>query len=264
MEVELKLRDYSRRTYESYVRCVKEYFDFKKEKFGELDIFSIKSFLAEKQVSGYSAQTLNLYQNAIKFFYREVLGNDQIVKIQFSKRVKKLPVVLTKKEIRLVFNTVSNLKHKLILMLAYGSGLKVSEIVDLRVKDIDFKKKKICVKEARGTNKRFTVLPRSIVSDLKLFTEGKSKNDFVFVSGKGGSMTVRGVQKVFESIVKKLNFEKKVSLNCLRHSFAVHLLEQGIGVKYIQELLGHKNIRNTRKYLELVGKVELRSPLDNE
>ena len=134
---ELKLRNYSFKTIKTYLSCLREYFDFKKINFEKIDEENIKQFLLNKQSKNYSSQTVNLYLNAIKFFYREVLKIPQKINLKFAKRSKKLPIVLSREEIKNIIDVIRNPKHKLIISLAYGAGLRISEVVSLKVKDIN-------------------------------------------------------------------------------------------------------------------------------
>ena len=134
---ELKLRNYSFKTIKAYLGCLREYFDFKKFSLETIDEKNIKQFLLNKQDKNYSSQTINLYLNAIKFFYREVLKIPQGINLKFAKRSKKLPIVLSREEIKNIINVIRNPKHKLIISLAYGAGLRISEVVSLKVKDIN-------------------------------------------------------------------------------------------------------------------------------
>jgi site-specific recombinase XerD len=260
---ELILRGYSQKTIKSYLGCLREYFVFKKRDWSNLDINSIKTYLLIKQKKGYAPQTVNLYLNAIKFFYRKVLKKPTIINLKFAKRSRKLPVVLSRKEIKQIITIPSNSKHRLILSLAYGAGLRVSEIVDLKVKDLDLDELTIHIKLAKGRKDRITILPGKLKSHLQNLIAGKNKNDFVFESERGGKLTTRTAQKVFAAALKKSRINKEATFHSMRHSFATHLLENGIDVRYVQELLGHKSIRTTQVYTKVTNPKlkNIKSPL---
>src|SRR3989338_2393478 len=133
----LKLRNYSFKTIKAYLGCLREYFDFKKFNLEKIDEENIKQFLLNKQDKNYSPQTINLYLNAIKFFYREALKIPKKLNLKFAKRSKKLPIVLSREEINKIIETLPNKKHKLLISLAYGAGLRVSETINLKTKDVD-------------------------------------------------------------------------------------------------------------------------------
>src|SRR3989338_4106482 len=147
---ELRLRNYSLKTIKAYLACLKEYFSFQKINLEKIDEDKIKQFLLNKQSKNYSSQTINLYLNAIKFFYREVLKIPQGINLKFAKRSKKLPIVLSREEIKNVIDVIRNPKHKLIISLAYGAGLRISEVVSLKVKDINLEELTIHLKNAKG------------------------------------------------------------------------------------------------------------------
>src|SRR3989338_5528433 len=136
LDDELRLRRYSPKTRTSYVRCVAAYFDFAKEKANCVDVGLIRTFLLQKEEKGDSSQTINLYLNAIKFYYRDVLKAPEQIDIKFAKRTKHLPVVLSRQEIESILATIYNGKHYLLVALAYSAGLRVSEAVNLRVRDV--------------------------------------------------------------------------------------------------------------------------------
>ena len=142
-ERELIIRGYSRKTVDSYVNSLRRYFRYKKNTFEILDVENIRSFLLQMHKKNYAGQTVNLYLNAIRFFYREVEKQPVSMKLKFSRKSKKLPVILSRTELQLIFDSLSNLKHKLMLSLAYGSGLRVNEVVTLKVKDIMLKGKSL-------------------------------------------------------------------------------------------------------------------------
>ncbi|MBU0999240.1 phage integrase N-terminal SAM-like domain-containing protein, partial [Patescibacteria group bacterium] len=143
---ELKLRNYSNKTIASYLGCLKEYFIFLGKNYDKLDIELIKNFLLQKQEKGQASQTINLCLNAIKFYYREIIKPPRHISIKFAKRPSKLPVILSNNEILKMIDSIRNAKHKLLISLTYGSGLRVSEIVSLKVKDLDLEELVIHIK----------------------------------------------------------------------------------------------------------------------
>src|SRR3989344_1869259 len=159
--------------------------------------------------------------------------------------------------------STQNTKHKLLLSLSYGAGLRVSEVIVLKVKDIDFDEMTIHIKNAKGQKDRISVLPEKLIDNLKVLLSEKTSNDFVFASERGGKLTTRTAQKVFERSLKKAEIKKDATFHSLRHSFATHLLENGVDVRYVQELLGHQNIRTTQIYTHVTNPSlkNIKSPL---
>jgi len=260
---ELKLRNYSLKTIKVYLGCLREYFNSKKSNLEKIEEEKIKQFLLSKQNKNYSSQTINLYLSAIKFFYCEVLKIPQKINIKFAKRSKKLPIVLSKKEIKNIIESIKNQKHKLIISLAYGAGLRISEIVNLKVKDVNLEKLTIHLKDAKGKKDRITIFPEKIKVDLLSLIASKNLNDYVFESERSGKLTERTAQKVFKNAIKKASIKKSATFHSLRHSFATHLLENGVDVRYVQELLGHRNIRTTQIYTQVTNPKlkNIKSPL---
>jgi site-specific recombinase XerD len=247
----------------AYYHGVKEYLSFLHEYRLPLGIDKVELFLLSKQKEGKSPSTCNLHLCAIKFLYKEVLGKDLGLKIKYSKKAKRLPVVLSKCEVYRVLGVVKNKKHHLMLALAYGAGLRVSEVIALKVGDVLFDENMIHLKEAKGKKDRLTLLPSKIKDELFRFCMGKSSKDLVFESERGGKLSSRTAQKVFENACTKACVTKRVSFHSLRHSFATHLLENGVNLRYIQSLLGHSSVKTTQIYTQVtnVGLDQIQSPL---
>jgi len=147
----------------------------------------------------------------------------------------------------------TNIKHKLLLSLAYGAGLRVSEVMDLKVKDINLDELTIHIKHAKGNKDRITIFPDKLRSSLGNITTVKQSNDYVFESERGGKLSTRTVQKSFKNALRKGGIKRDATFHSLRHSFATHLLENGVDIRYVQELLGHSNIRTTQLYTQVTN-----------
>jgi site-specific recombinase XerD len=181
------------------------------------------------------------------------------------KKEKKLPSVLTMEECLLIFRTVDNPKHKLLLLMGYGAGLRVSEIVSLQWRDILFEEHKIHIKNAKGKKDRMVMLPYSIVNSLEAYRQVYPKAQYVFEGQFAGEPYSAGsVQAVMRNALKKSGLEKKATVHTLRHSFATHLLENGTDIRYIQKLLGHTSIKTTTVYTHVSKSAvdKIISPLD--
>jgi len=211
----------------------------------------IKRFLLMKQDRGYAPQTVNLYLNAIKFFYYQVMRSYFKSNIRFAKRSKKLPVVLTKDEILRILDCISNPKHRLMVALAYGSGLRISEVMSLKAKDLLLAEGTIHIKDAKGKKDRLSIIPDKLRFELEAIVLSKSPNDYLFYSERGGKLTARTVAKIFRKAKKEAGITKDATFHSLRHSFATHLLENGTDIRYVQSLLGHNNIRTTQLYTQV-------------
>jgi len=263
---ELLLRNYSRRTVDSYLFCLNDYFSFLNSFKNAASIDSaekVRQFLLIKQNKGQSGQTLNVYLNAIKFFYREILKSVNKIDLRFSKTSKKLPEVLSRAEIEKILTSIENKKHKLLVALSYGAGLRVSEAINLKIKDINLEELTIHLREAKGKKDRLTVFPEKLKDEIGELIALKGTDDFIFPSERGGRLTERSAQKIFENAFKKAGIKKPASFHSLRHSFATHLLENGVDVRYVQELLGHANIRTTQIYTKVTNPSlkNIKSPL---
>ncbi|PIR66317.1 MAG: integrase [Parcubacteria group bacterium CG10_big_fil_rev_8_21_14_0_10_36_14] len=260
---ELYLRNYSQKTIKAYLLCLKHYSNFIKNGIEEANEEKIKEFLLHIKSKNYSPQTINLYLNAIKFFYKEIIGSYIKINIKFSKKSKKLPIVLSRQEIGDIIDNIGNKKHKLLIALSYGAGLRVSEAIDLKIKDVLPDENIIHIKEAKGKKDRITVLPESLKTELLILISNRSADSFLFESERGGKLTTRTAQKIFENALKKTGIKKDATFHSLRHSFATHLLENGTDVRYVQELLGHANIRTTQIYTHITNPSlkNIKSPL---
>jgi len=259
----LKLRNYSLKTIKSYLFYIKDYLVFSKQNKISAKDEAVKCYLLNRQDKGNSPQTINLALNAIKFFYREIIKSPDKIDLKFAKTNKRLPAVLSRAEIGKIISNISNNKHRLMVSLAYGAGLRVSEVVNMRIKNINAVDLTIHIKEAKGKKDRLTVFPAKIATDIQNLTAGKQANDFVFESNRGGKLTTTTAQKVFGNALKKSGIQKDATFHSLRHSFATHLLENGVDVRYVQELLGHQNIRTTQIYTHVMNPAikNIKSPL---
>lgn len=249
----LRLKNYSPKTIQSYVGCIRQYVATKPDSPEKVDLEHIKHFLLGKMRAGASSRTTNIYLHAIQFFYRQVLGTSCSIVIPYAKTPQSLPVVLSRTEIQTLLSTIKNPKHYVLVALTYGAGLRVSEVIALRVQDIDLNEKTLHIKQAKGQKDRITVIPQVLIRNLQLLIGAKTKNDIVFASERGGLLTTRTAQKVFQNALQAAGITKKATFHSLRHSFATHLLENGTDVRYVQELLGHQSIRTTQRYTQVTN-----------
>lgn len=260
---ELKMRNYSPKTIKAYTFVARDMYGYFKKPLGDLLKSQIKQYLFSKQDKKLSSQTISLYANAINFIFCEIYKIKDFEKIRHPKKSQKLPVVLSREEINIIINCVDNLKHKLMIEVAYGAGLRVSEVVLLKIRDVDLDELTLTIRQGKGKKDRLTVLPKKIVGELKIMIASRHNGDYVFESNRGGKMTEMSAQKVFYAALKKAKIKKAASFHSLRHSFATHLLENGVDVRYVQELLGHANIRTTQIYTKVTNPAlkNIKSPL---
>lgn len=259
----LKIRNYSSKTISAYLHYIKEYLNHAKMRSITEKEKAIESFLLNKQEKGHSSQTVNLALNSIKFFYYEILEIKDKIKFKCAKRPSRLPVVLSRNEIDQIITSIPNSKHKLMISLAYGAGLRVSELVKLKIMDVDLEELTIHIKEVKGKKDRITVFPEKLKEAVAYLFSGKTANDHLFESNRGGGLTTTSIQKVFQRALENSGIKKDATFHSLRHSFATHLLENGVDVRYVQKLLGHANIRTTQIYTQVTNPSlkKIKSPL---
>jgi site-specific recombinase XerD len=205
--------------------------------------------------------------NAIKFYFEQVLYREKVFfkEIPRPKKRSLLPKVLSKNDITKMFSKVYNPKHLLMLRLCYGMGMRVSEVVNLKVRDIDSHRMVVHIEAAKGKVDRYVTLPTSILDDLRKYYRTSRPKKYLFEGQFGEQYAIRSVQAVFKSAMYKAKINKSVGIHGLRHSYATHLLECGTDMYFIQKLLGHKDIKTTEIYAK-VGNRQLgsvRSPLDD-
>lgn len=263
MENEMRLRGMSPKSMRAYLASARAFLEFCGGDPAEVDTEKVRLFLLRKQDTGAAPQTVNLALNGIRFFCLHVLKSEAGNGIRFAKRPQRLPVVLSHDEVLRVIDSYQNRKHRLLVALAYGAGLRVSEVVALRVRDLDFERGLLTVRGGKGNRDRQTLLPSKLERDLRSVCAFRDPADFVFMSERGGKLGTRTAQLVFEAGLKRAGIVKPATFHSLRHSFATHLLENGTDLRYIQALLGHANIRTTQRYTQVTEKGirNIQSPL---
>jgi len=213
-----------------------------------------------------AANTVNIYNAALKFIYQKTLKREwDPENLPRLKKPKKLPDILTKEEVQSLFDVTDNLKHKCVLMTVYGSGLRLSEIVGLKVNDIDSKNMRIFIRQGKGKKDRFAILSQKSLEMMREYWKVYKPKDWLFEGKKKGTFyTRRGVQDMFQKAVKKAGIKKDVSLHSLRHAFATHMLEANVNLFHIKQLLGHADISTTTMYLHVINmnSLNVKSPLD--
>jgi len=259
LETEMRSRGFSRRTVDSYLFHVSQF--SKKVSPESTDEDTQKYFISLSE--RLDARTINLRISAVKFFYENVLGKE--LKINYMKRAKRLPEVLTKEEVSGIINSISNTKHRLLIETIYGCGLRVSEAIRLRKEDLRFNEGVLFVRQGKGRKDRIVTLPSAISSRLAAYLISRNDaNPYTFDSSRGGHLSVKSAQKIVEKAVIKANIKKNVHVHTLRHSYATHLLEQGTDLRIIQKLLGHADIKTTQLYTQVSTALikNVKSPLD--
>lgn len=265
LERELKIRGFSKETIKVYLYYNIKFLDFTNKSPKNICNEDIKKYLEYLVDKNVSKSTLSLVINSLKFYYKNILKRRFFYDIKHPKKESKLPVVLSRREIKDILSSISNRKHKLILALIYASGLRISEVVKLRIKDIDFNRGLIIIKQSKGNKDRQTILPIKLIKHLKELIDGDDFNKYVFKNNRENKLSTRTIQKIFENALKNAKIKKSATCHSLRHSFATHLLEKGTNIRYIQELLGHKRLETTQIYTKVINQKlkEIRSPLDN-
>ena len=261
---QLKLRNYSPKTCNAYININMRFLEWLGKSPKVVNNNDIKRYLEDLRHRGASASTLSVNLNALKFYYQKVLKRKFFVDIKHPKKPQTLPVVLNLGEVSILLNAVTNQKHRLALSLMYGSGLRVAEVVKLKVKDLDFERKTIHIKSGKGNKDRITILSPKLVRVLKVFLINKQAEDYVIAGRHERALSTRSLQKVFAQALKNCQVKKSATCHSLRHSFATHLLENGTDIRYIQKLLGHKKLETTQIYTQVTNKAleNLISPLD--
>lgn len=259
LKQEIEIRNFSRKTLRSYSLSVGNFLDYLGQR--EPTEEEVKNYV-QLRLARRNPSTVAHEIFAIQFYFEKVLGRR--IDVPRPKRNKTLPKILTAEEVRRMIASTQNIKHRLILKMLYGCGLRVSEVVLLRKEDLDFKESLIHVKLAKGKKDRFVKIPDSLKEELMSYC-GLEKSELLFPSNRGGKLTTATIQAIVERSAKKAEIRKEVYPHLLRHSFATHLLEQGTDLRIIQKLLGHSDIRTTQRYTQIsqASIKNIKSPLDS-
>lgn len=263
----LTIKRYSPNTARTYIAAFEAFINYYEHlppiEITEEQIKDYLLYLIEKKQVSESYQ--NIAINAIKFYFEQVLGGQRkFYQIDRPFKPQKLPSVLSTEEVQRIIGTIENLKHKCVILTIYSAGLRISELVHLKVADIDSKRMLIHVKGAKGKKDRYTLLSEKLLICLRQYFKEYKPRDYLFEGQTGGQYTARSVNEVFLNASRKAKILKKATVHTLRHSFATHLLENGANLRYIQSLLGHGSSKTTEIYTHVTtkGMETVKSPLD--
>ena len=267
LDKQLRLRNYSEHTKIIYSSIVNSFLVYVKD---HRDIGSAKDFIEnyifECQFAKESVKTMNLKLAAIKFFFNTVVKKPVIVeRIPYQKEPKKLPEVFSLEEMEKIIGLTVNLKHKLMLMVCYGCGLRVNELVNIKIKDFFFDRNLLKI-HGKGVKERYVSIVDVPNDLLHVFTDNKQPEEYLFVGQDlSGHISKRSAQKVLAWVCEKVGVSGRHNIHKLRHSFATHHLEQGTDIRYIQEMLGHSNVKTTEIYTHVSSEMltKIHSPLRN-
>ena len=267
----LNLKSYSASTIRTYRNEFMQLLQLLKTKpVDDLTVADLKRYMVfamEKQ--GISENTAHSRLNALKFYFEQVLGREKFFwDIPRPKKPTLLPKLLNEEEIRKLFNALTNKKHKAMLFTAYSAGLRVSEIVNLKIVDIDSKRMQIFISRGKGKKDRYVNLSPVLLDILRKYMKEYKPVPIKYLFESEQTMNAyptRTVQQIFTNAKNKAGIKKEVGVHSLRHSFATHLLDKGTDIKYIKDLLGHINIKTTERYLHVSKKqlVNIISPFDD-
>ncbi len=267
MKQRLILKRYSWRTAKTYLGMFRQFAsEIAPQHPADLDKQDIRNYLQkwidERQIA---PATQNQFINAIKFYYEQVLGRPRTYyDIERPRKSDELPNVFSEEEVQRLLEVVENLKHQCILMTIYSAGLRLGEVINLRIADVHSDRMQLFIKAGKGKKDRYTVLSPQLLELLRSYYRQYRPQYWLFEGQDGGQYSARSVQNIFRRAVTKSKVNPFSTVHTLRHSFATHLLEHGTDLRYIQHLLGHSSSKTTEIYTHITQHkmAQLRSPLD--
>ena len=269
IERECKRRGYSPRTIQTYCSCVRRFFKWRWKEPRCITRKDIQDFIDVLVDSGASGSTMNVYVNALKFLMQEILCKRVLLRVKHSKVPKRLPVVLSKDEVKLLIEAIGNPTHRLMVELMYSAGLRVSELVRLKKEDIEISRGLGWVRQGKGSKDRMFVIAGRIQENLSKHIEENCHGDgahdsWVFSGRKGRHIHIRSPQEIVKKAAKKAGIAKDVHCHTLRHSFATHLIEDGYSIMAVQNALGHSDPNTTMVYVHVAKPrmIDITSPYD--
>jgi integrase/recombinase XerD len=268
MTEDLQLRDYARRTCKAYVDCARAFVAYHRkppQQMGELEIRQFLMHLLETRKAG--PATRKMHVAGIKFLYEVTLRRPEVVaSIPWPKVPHGIPQILSGSEVMSLLDAIESIKHRAVVMTAYGAGLRISEVCALHVDDIDSKRMTLRVREGKGNRARYVILPERVLFLLRRYwVLERPKKPWLFPGKQAGCpLSAASVRYHLAAAAKKTGLTKRVTPHVLRHTFATHLLELGTDVRVIQMLLGHRSIRSTVRYTQMTSRVlaKTTSPVD--
>lgn len=262
----LETRRYSLNTARTYTHLFGEFVCFYKEKkLIEINENDIRHYVHRIVKTGKSPSYQNQVINAIKFYYEQVLDMPQrFYEIDRPVKERKLPLVLSEEEVKKLFSETHNLKHKAILVTIYSCGLRISELLNLKLTDIQSDRKLVLVRDAKGHKDRTTLLSETTLQLLRKYFLAYRPKKYLFEGAVGTPYSVTSIQNILKYALNKAKIVKRATPHTLRHSFATHLLENGTDLRYIQVLLGHESPKTTEIYAHVSTKTltDIKSPLE--
>jgi integrase/recombinase XerD len=269
MKKHLQLKGYSASTIKTYTNEMAVFLKtIKNNQADEFNKKRLKDYLSYCAASlKLSENTLHSRMNALKFYYEQVLNRSKFFwEIPRPKKAFQLPKVLSKEEIALLLRSIENIKHKTMIMLGYGCGLRVSEITGLKLIDIDENRRLLMIRKGKGKKDRIISLSPVMLVLLRNYKEKYNPVNYLFEGqSSGSSYSVRSLESIIHTAKEKVGIKKAGSMHMLRHSFATHLLDKGTDVVFIQKLLGHNDIKTTLRYLHVTNKeiLNILSPIED-
>ena len=270
MVMKMELKNFSKRTIQIYLFHMKKFVKYFGKSPDQLRQAEVEQYLHSFYGNKKSISNLVQAYSSLKFFYTEVLGQGEVVeKILRPKTERKMPIVLSLPEVKRVIDNVKSYKSQTVLMTIYSAGLRLSEALSLKIKDIDSSRMTIRVEQGKGRKDRYTILSKVLLDRLREYYRAyrppEGKIEYLF-SGKDGKL-INGptIQRAFNESKKKAGITKAATVHTLRHSFATHLLENGCDIFTIQSLLGHSSINSTKVYLHIQNSIKskIENPLDS-
>lgn len=264
LRVELKISKNSNYTIRNYLRANSDLLEFCNKNPEDVKEEDVKAFMAEK-LSDSSSSSIIVFLSALRYAYSNLLQKDVTIRIKRPKREKRIPAVLTKDEVKRLIEAIPTKKSKLMISMIYACGFRVSELINLRVKDLNFEEMTGHVIQAKGKKDRIFNIPQFLLKNLKKQAEKqKELNQEYLFTGPKGKLSDRNLQKIVRKFAKKAGINKEVHPHTLRHSFATHLLENNIDIRKIQELLGHADLSTTQIYTHISTEElkKIKSPID--
>ncbi len=267
-ESKLILKNYSDKTVEVYKSSLSVFIDYlKNNNIQKVTPTVLENFYRFAQIElGYGYSMMKQLLASVKFLYNEVLKED--INFDFNIKMKKpstIPVVLSVEEVQRFLNTFTNLKHKAIFTLCYSAGLRLGEILNIKISDIDSDRMQIRIHQAKGKKDRYSILSPKVLDLLRRYVQEYKPKEYLFEGQHGGKYSSASVQQLMRKHRIKANIKKRATPHTLRHSFATHLLDNGTDIRFIQELLGHQHISTTQIYTHVSNKnlEQVKSPIEN-